>query len=232
MLFKNRVDAGQLLAEKLSHYGSRFSSENPLILALPRGGVPVAFEVARALGAQLDVFIVRKLGAPGQPELALGAIASGGTIVWNQDIIRALSLSTASLQHIVERESAEVIRRERAYRGYRPQPRVSDRILILIDDGMATGATMLAAVQALRAKNPHKLIVAVPVAASEACNAIQQHVDEIICLEKPAPFFGVGTWYDDFTQTTDQEVSDLLARAYDRTERSEDVSNQEIFPDF
>lgn len=231
MLFKNRTEAGQKLAAALSQYGSQRSDEDPLVLALPRGGVPVAFQVARALGTQLDVFIVRKLGAPGQPELALGAIASGGTIVWNHDILRALGLPDARLQRVLEHENAELIRREREYRGHRPQPRLSDRTILLIDDGLATGATMRAAVQAIQAKKPKKLVAAVPVASREACNAIQPHVDHIICLQKPDPFYGVGAWYDDFSQTSDQEVHQLLAKAYDQTKNSHEKPDPDIFPD-
>lgn len=232
MLFKNRADAGQALAEKLAKLNSLFIDEAPLVLALPRGGVPVAFEVARELGAQLDVLIVRKIGAPGQSELALGAIASGGVTAWNNDIIQALGISQERIQRVVEHEQQELTRRERAYRGYRPQPRVQDRTVLLIDDGLATGASMLAAIRAVHAQHPKKLIVAVPVASNEACAAISQHVDEIVCLNKPSPFFGVGTWYDDFTQTTDQQVHDLLALAFDQTENSNQSPDQEIFPDY
>ncbi len=230
MLYKNRVHAGHILAEKLAKYGSEFTQEDPLVLALPRGGVPVAFEVARALGAQLDVLIVRKIGVPGQAELAMGAIASGGVTVWNHDIIQALGISQARIQNVVEHEEQELTRRERTYRGYRPHPRIQDRTVLLIDDGLATGATMLAAVRAVLAQQPKKLVVAVPVASSEACAAIGQHVDEIICLQKPLPFYGVGTWYDDFTQITDQQVHDLLAKTFDQTKNSNERQDLGIFP--
>ncbi len=232
MLFKNRFTAGQRLAEKLAKYGSQFTNEDPLILALPRGGVPVAFEVARALGTQLDVLIVRKIGVPGQSELAMGAIASGQVTVWNDDIIDALGISQARIQKVVDHEEQELIRRERIYRGYRPQPRIEDRTVLLIDDGLATGASMLAAIRATQAQNPKELVVAVPVGSPEACAAISQHVDEMICLEKPSPFYGVGTWYDDFTQTTDQQVYDLLAQTFDQTQNSNQSPDQTIFPDY
>lgn len=210
MLFKDRRHAGRMLAEKLRHYQNR---DDVLVLALPRGGVPVAFEVARNLGAPLDVFIVRKLGVPGQEEYAMGAIASGGVRVINEDAVRYLRISNDVIDAVAVKEGKELERRERAYRGERPLPDFGGRTVILIDDGLATGSTMRAAAAALRAKRPARLVVAVPVAAPDTCDEFRSEVDEIICAATPEPFLGVGRWYGDFAQTTDEEVHELLEQA-------------------
>jgi putative phosphoribosyl transferase len=187
-----------------------------MVLALPRGGVPVGFEVASALQAPLDVFIVRKLGVPGQEELAFGAIASGGVRVLNDDIVRQLRLSQTVIEHVSRREEAELERRERAYREGRRRPRIQGYSVILADDGLATGATMLAGARALRQADPAEVIVAVPVAPPHTCEQFRAEVDDIVCGATPDPFYGVGAWYDDFTQTTDEEVRHLLAIAAER----------------
>jgi len=183
------------------------------VLALPRGGVPVGYEVARALGAPLDVFLVRKLGVPGHEELAMGAIASGGVRVVNEEAVRQLGIPPAWLDAAAEREADELARREAAYRDGRPPPDVRGKIVILVDDGLATGSTMRAAVAALRRLDPAKVVVAVPVGAAETCAEFKGEADDAVCAEEPEPFFAVGSWYDDFTQTTDAEVRELLARA-------------------
>jgi putative phosphoribosyl transferase len=208
--FENRADAGVKLATKLSRYANR---PDVLVLALPRGGVPVAYEVARALRAPLDVFIVRKLGVPGYEELAMGAIASGGVRVMNDDIARSFDFPQTVINSIARREEAELRRRERLYRGNRPAPNVHGRTVILVDDGLATGSTMRAAAVALRQMGPSKVIVAVPVAAPETCAEFRSEVDDVICFATPDPFMAVGAWYADFSQTSDQEVRDLLERA-------------------
>ena len=208
--FKDRRDAGRKLAQRLSRY-----AEQPkiLILALPRGGVPVAYEVARALGARLDIFIVRKLGLPGHEELAMGAVASGGVRILNRDIIRMFSIPDEVINFVVKRELQELQRREKLYRGNRPGPEVRDQTVILIDDGLATGASMRAAITGLRAQGPARIVVAVPAAAPEVCEAFREEVDEIVCAITPEPFYGVGRWYEDFTQVTDEEVKVLLEEA-------------------
>ena len=210
--FCDRAEAGRFLAARLGAYANR---RDVLTLALPRGGVPVAFEVARSLRAPLDVFLVRKLGVPGHEELAMGAIATGGVRVLNDEVVQSLGLTSEVVERVTARELRELERRERSYRGERPAPDVGDRAVILIDDGLATGATMRAAVQALRQREPARLIVAVPVASKETCRQFQSRgeADEIVCALTPEPFFAVGTWYEDFGQTTDEEVRDLLARA-------------------
>jgi predicted phosphoribosyltransferase len=208
--FRDRRDAGRKLAQKLPAYVGR---SNVLILALPRGGVPVAYEVARALNAALDIFLVRKLGLPGREELAIGAIASGGIRILNQDIVRMLSVPDEVIHFVVRRELQELQRREELYRGNRPFPDVRDRTVILIDDGLATGASMRAAVAGLRAQHPARIVVAVPAAAAEVCEAFQSEVDEVVCASMPDPFYGVGRWYDDFSQVTDEEVRSLLQEA-------------------
>jgi putative phosphoribosyl transferase len=208
--FENRADAGVKLATKLSRYANQ---PDVLMLALPRGGVPVAYEVARALRAPLDVFIVRKLGVPGYEELAMGAIASGGVRVMNDDIARSFDFPQTVINSIARREEAELRRRERLYRGNRPAPNVHGRTVILVDDGLATGSTMRAAAVALRQMGPSKVIVAVPVAAPETCAEFRSEVDDVICFATPDPFMAVGAWYADFSQTSDQEVRDLLERA-------------------
>lgn len=208
MLFKDRTDAGRKLASRLADYGV-----DALILALPRGGVPVAFEVARVLGASLDVFLVRKLGVPGREELAMGAVASGGGRVINDDVVRALHIPEQDIAAAVERETRELERRERLYRGNKPFPAVEGRTVILVDDGLATGASMRAAVAALRQQNPGKLVVAVPTAPSDTCEVLRREVDEVVCATTPEPFYGVGQWYENFPQTRDEEVLEILKRA-------------------
>jgi len=209
-LFQDRKAAGQYLAEKLSAYGGR---EDVLVLALPRGGVPVGFEVAKALDAPLDVYVVRKVGVPGYEELAMGAVASGGVRVLNHSVIESLEISDEVIEQVAAEELKELERRERLYRGERPPVDVAGRIVILVDDGLATGATMKAAAQALRARRPSKIVVAVPVAAAETCDEFRDIVDEVICGMTPAPFHAVGIWYQDFSQTSDDEVRALLAAA-------------------
>jgi predicted phosphoribosyltransferase len=206
--FRDRREAGRLLATELAAYSNR---EDVLVLALPRGGVPVAYEVARALGAPLDLFLVRKLGVPAQEELAMGAVATGGTRVINDDIVRALRIPDHIIDAVAAREQEEIARRERLYRGNNPPPDVSNRTVILVDDGLATGATMLAAIKALKQKQAFGIVVAVPTASRETCESLRAEVDEIICAFSPEPFYAVGLWYEDFSQTTDEEVRDLLA---------------------
>jgi predicted phosphoribosyltransferase len=207
--FRNRTDAGRRLAEKLAAYADR---PDVLVLALPRGGVPVGYGVARALGAPLDVFLVRKLGVPGYEELAMGAVASGGVRVLNEEIVRGLGISEHEIDAVAARELQEVRRRERLYRGDRPPPDVGGRTAILVDDGLATGATMRAAIRALRQQTPARIVVAVPTASPDTCEALKTEADDVICAMTPEPFFAVGHWYDDFTQTTDDEVRELLGR--------------------
>ena len=213
MLFKDRTAAGQRLAKDLKQYANR---PDVIVLALPRGGVPVAYHVARELNAPLDVWLVRKLGVPGREELAMGAIASGGTRILNEEVVKMLSLPEEDINRVAAKEQRELERREKAYRGDRPPQELSDRTVILVDDGLATGASMHAAAVALRQHNPKQIIAAVPVSAPETCNELQVEVDEIICSETPKPFLAVGLWYDKFDQTTDQEVRDLLERSADR----------------
>jgi len=208
--FENRAEAGRRLADKLVEYAGR---PDVLVLALPRGGVPVAFEVAQALQAPLDVFLVRKLGVPGHEELAMGAIASGGVLCLNENVIQALKPPLRVVQAVSARELEELERRERAYRGDRPALEVRGRTVILVDDGLATGSTMRAAVAAVRRLEPARLIVAVPTAAPSTCAELGPEADECICCITPDPFYAVGVWYEDFSQTTDQEVRDLLDRA-------------------
>lgn len=217
MIFQDRAEAGQALASALRKYANR---RDVFILALPRGGVPVAFEVARELGAPLDVFVVRKLGTPGQEELALGAIASGGTHVLNNEVVETLCIPSPTIDAIVRREERELERREREFRGDRPPPDVRGKTVILIDDGLATGSTMRAAVAALRAQRPAQIVVAVPVAAAATCNRLAADVDEMVCLCAPDEFYAVGEWYRDFSQTTDEEVRELLQQAGSSQERA------------
>lgn len=205
--FRDRREAGQRLAEALLPYAS---SNRVIVLGLPRGGVPVAFEVARRLGAPLDVCIVRKLGVPGHEELAMGAIASGGIRLINEEVVDAYAVSDAQIAAVTEAEQRELERRERLYRDNRPLPPLRDRTVILVDDGLATGATMRVAVLALRYEAPARIVVAVPVAAAETCDDFREIVDDIVCAETPWPFYAVGVWYEDFTQTTDDEVHELL----------------------
>ena len=210
MLFRDRTEAGQVLANRLVPYANR---PDVLVLALPRGGVPVAYEVARMLHAPLDVFLVRKLGVPGHEELAMGALASGGARVLNEEVVRGLHISEEVIAAVAEREQEELARRERLFRGERPAPDVRGRTVILVDDGLATGSTMRAAIAALRQQGPARIVVAVPVGAYETCAELQMEADEVVCARTPEPFHAVGLWYDDFTQTTDEEVHELLARA-------------------
>jgi len=208
--FRDRIEAGQLLGRELA---SRFvDAGDAVVLALPRGGVPGGYEVAKALGASLDLFIVRKLGVPGHEELAMGAIASGGVRVLNHDVIDYAGVTQQQLDAVAARGELELARREAEYRGNRAPLDVRGRTVIIVDDGLATGSTMRAAVQALRAMEPKRVIVAVPVAAAQTCEDFREIVDEIVCLRTPEPFEAVGLWYDDFTQTTDAEVHALLSR--------------------
>ena len=207
--FPDRSFAGQALARELSHYAGR---NDVVVLALPRGGVPVAFEIAHALHAPLDVFLVRKLGVPHQEELAMGAIASGGTRVLNEAVVENLQITPEQIEQVARREERELARREEAFRSG-PPVSVRDRMVILVDDGLATGSTMRAAVQALKKQEPKHILVAVPVAASEICRAFSVVVDDVVCLHTPSPFTAVGCWYDDFAQVTDDEVRDYLQRA-------------------
>jgi putative phosphoribosyl transferase len=210
MLFDDRRHAGRVLAQKLGHYRNR---NDVIVLALPRGGVPVAFEVAHALDAPLDIFIVRKLGVPGNEEYAMGAIASGGVRVLNHEALRYLRISDEVIDAVALKESKELERRERAYRGERAAPDLDGRTVILVDDGLATGSTMRAAAAAVRALNPRRIVVAVPVSAAETCEEFRSEVDEIVCGATPEPFLGVGRWYRDFAQTDDEEVHRLLEQA-------------------
>lgn len=210
MIFKDRADAGKQLAETLTHFSGE---RNAFVLALPRGGVPVAYEVAIQLHLPLDIFLVRKLGFPGQPELAMGAIASGGTRVLNEDLIRSGRIQQHIIEAVTEREAHELQRREHVYRSGRPALEVVGKTIILIDDGLATGASMRAAITALRQQQPNRVIVAVPVASKEVCHEFQQHADAVVCVITPQPFYGVGRWYNDFSQTTDDEVQQLLQKA-------------------
>jgi putative phosphoribosyl transferase len=210
MLFRNRTEAGRQLAAKLGEYADR---PDVLVLALPRGGVPVAFEVAQVLRAPLDVFLVRKLGVPGHEELAMGAIATGGVRVLNEDVVRPLRIPDEVIDAVAAEEEEELKRRERAYRGGRPAPQVHGKTVILVDDGLATGSTMRAAVAALRQQRPARIVVAVPVGAPETCAEFQAEADETVCARTPEPFYAVGLWYGDFSQTTDEEVHDLVERA-------------------
>jgi len=208
--FRDRSDAGVFLAGKLSTYKNR---PDVIVLGLPRGGVPVAYEVARGLNAPLDIFIVRKLGVPGQEELAMGAIATGGVRTLNDDVIQALRISGEEIDVVAAREAEELKRREYLYRGGRPGPIVAGFVVIVIDDGLATGSSMRAAVAALRLQNPARIVVAVPVAAAQTCRLLRQTADEVICATTPEPFYSVGQWYIDFGQTTDEEVTELLMSA-------------------
>jgi predicted phosphoribosyltransferase len=206
--FRNRIEAGRRLAEELADYAGQ---ADVLVLALPRGGVTVGAEVARALGAPLDVMLVRKLGVPGHEELAMGAIASGGVRIISDEVIAALGVSERELAAVAAAEEAELARRERLYRGTRGSPDVRGRTVILVDDGLATGATMRAAAAAILSQRPRRLVVAVPVAPDEICRALRTEVDQVVCALTPEPFHSVGTWYEDFSQTTDDEVRELLS---------------------
>lgn len=208
--FRDRSEAGRVLASKLFAYANH---PDVLVLALPRGGVPVAYEVAVALNVPLDVFLVRKLGVPGFEELAMGAVATGGVRVLNEQVVQTLGIPDYVIDAVSAWERQELARRERLYRGDRPAPDVHGRTVILVDDGLATGSTMQAAIAALRQRTPARIVVAVPTASLETCNALKSEVDDIICAITPEPFRAVGLWYQDFSQTTDEEVRELLARA-------------------
>jgi predicted phosphoribosyltransferase len=210
MIYRDRIEAGQRLAAQLGDYADR---RDVLVLALPRGGVPVAFEVARALRAPLDIFLVRKLGVPGHQELAMGAIATGGVLVLNEEIVSYLRIPGEVIDAVAADEQNELERRERLYRGDRPAPDARGKTVILVDDGLATGSTMRAAAAALRQQQPARIVVAVPVSAVQTCDEYRMGVDEIVCAVTPEPFHAVGLWYEDFSQTTDEEVRTLLARS-------------------
>lgn len=209
--FHDRRDAGQWLAADLHAYAAR---TDVIVLALPRGGVPVGYEVAVTLGAPLDVFVVRKLGLPGHEELAMGALASGGVRVLDEELIRLARVTPAEVSRVTTAEQAELERRERRYRGDRPFPDLRGKTAILVDDGLATGSTMRAAVTALRIEGPTRIVVAVPVAAAETRDALKRLADDVVCAVTPEPFHAVGLWYDDFSQTTDDEVRELLERSH------------------
>jgi len=209
-IFQDRSDAGKFLAKKLVHHAN---DPSVVVLGLPRGGVPVAFQVARALDAPLDVFIVRKLGVPGYEELAMGAIASGGVRVLNEEIIHRINIPPSAVEAVTAEEVQELARCERAFRGSREPARIEGHTIILVDDGLATGATMRAAVRALRRQNPSYLTVAVPIGSKDTCDQFRGEVDELICGDTPEPFFAVGTWYANFLPTTDEEVHRLLDHA-------------------
>jgi predicted phosphoribosyltransferase len=211
--FLDRFAAGRVLASMLGSYAGR---DDVLVLALPRGGLPVGYEIAAALGAPLDVFVVRKLGVPGQEELAMGAIATGRVRVLNDEVVQMLRIPAHVIDAVAAEEERELRRREVAYRGERPPPALEGRTVILVDDGLATGATMRAAVAAVRAQRPARLVIAVPTAAPSTCEEFREIVDEIVCAMTPEPFYAVGLWYEDFSQTTDEEVRELLERARER----------------
>jgi len=216
MRFRDRAHAGRVLARALLAYAGR--RDDVVVLALPRGGVPVAAELARALGAQLDVFVVRKLGLPGHEELAMGAVAPGGVLILDDRLVRGLGIPDEVLQETVEKELRELERREAAYRAGRPPLDLEGKTVILVDDGLATGATMRAAALALRKYRPARVVVAVPVASAETCDEFRADVDEIVCALTPSPFHAVGLWYDDFSQTSDEEVRELLRDSSDDEE--------------
>lgn len=209
--FEDRIQAGRLLGQALHKYAKR---PDVTILALPRGGVPVGFEVAQAINAPLDIMLVRKLGTPGNEELAMGAIASGGVCVLNSDLVAAFNISQELIEAVARREQQELERRERAYRGDHPAPAIEDRCLILVDDGLATGASMRAAVAALKQRKPASIVVAIPVAPPDTVEILKEEADEVVCLATPEPFLAVGRWYEDFSQTSDEDVKAFLVRAW------------------
>lgn len=215
--FRDRRDAGRVLAERFTQYADR---DDVMVLALPRGGVPVGFEVAERLRAPLDVFLVRKLGLPGQEELGMGAIATGDVRVLNEGILRMAGITPEILEAVTVRERAELVRRERLYRGDRPPLDVRGRTVILVDDGLATGATMRAAALALRQRDPLRLVLAVPTASADTCETLRTVAEVVVCVATPEPFFAVGLCYDDFSETSDEEVRELLRRAEARPTRA------------
>lgn len=208
---KDRITAGRALARAMEHYRDR---QDLLVLALPRGGVPVAFELAQALDAPIDLMLVRKLGSPGQRELAMGAIASGGVRVLNEELVSYLGVSEETIEKVAASEQEELERRERAYRGDRPWPEIAGKCVILVDDGVATGATMRVAIKALRKQNPKELVVAVPVAPPDTVATLRREADAVVCLAMPEPFTAIGLWYANFSQVSDEEVTTQLARAW------------------
>jgi putative phosphoribosyl transferase len=210
LMFEDRRAAGRELGSKLARYQNQ---PDAIVLALPRGGIPVGFEVAQMLKAPLDVFVVRKLGVPGQPELAMGAIASGGVLVLNDEVVQSLNIPMDIIELVAAAEKEELQRREEAYRGDHPPLNPKGKTVILVDDGLATGSTMRAAVRALRMQEPARLVVAVPIGAAETCALLQEEADETVCAHMPEPFYAVGMWYGDFSQTTDEEVRALLEQA-------------------
>ncbi len=210
---KDRMTAGRALAKAMANYHDR---RDLLVLALPRGGVPVAFELAEALNAPLDLMLVRKLGSPGQRELAMGAIASGGVRVLNEELVSYLHVSEETLEEVAASEQKELERREQAYRGDRPWPKIAGKCVILVDDGVATGATMRVAIKALRKQNPGELVVAVPVAPPDTVHVLRKEADDVVCLATPEPFAAIGLWYVNFSQVSDEEVTELLRRAWNR----------------
>ncbi len=209
-LFRDRTDAGQQLAEALRDYADQ---KDTLILALPRGGLPVGFEIAKVLHLPMDAFLVRKLGVPGQEELAMGAIAMGGVHFFNQNILGMLDISKEDIQRVIAAEEQEMQRRNQVYRGGKPPPAIENRTVILVDDGVATGATILAAVSALKKMKPKSLIIAVPVAPSDTLQKLEAEVDQVVCLAAPENFFAISAWYQEFPQTSDEQVCDFLERA-------------------
>lgn len=213
--FENRAAAGRILAEKLEHYSDRF---DVIVFALPRGGVPVGYEVAKHLKAPLEIFLVRKLGVPGHEEFAMGAIASGGLWFVNDDVVKQLGITRQQIKQIVEREERELERREQLYGTEFSKAEVRRQTVILVDDGLATGSTMRAAVAALKQKHPDRIVVAIPVGSASTCDALEKEVDEIVCVQKPEEFQAVGQWYKDFSQTSDDEVRELLHRTRNRFE--------------
>lgn len=210
MLFQDRVEAGRRLATELTARLPTIRDEDPIVLAIPRGGVPIGYEVARAIDAPLDLFIARKLGAPGHEELGIGAVAPGGTRFLDADAIRALGVSEAYIEEVTRKELAELERRLRCFRGDRPPPAIEGRSVVLVDDGLATGVTALASLAALRLQHPRRLVFAAPVCSIEGATAVSRQADDVVCVAMPERFFGVGAWYRDFTQTTDEEVVELL----------------------
>ena len=228
MLFPDRFEAGRRLASELLRRLPGIRDEDPIVLAIPRGGVPVGYEVARAIEAPLDLFIARKLGAPGHEELGIGAVAPGGTRFLDAEAIRMLDVSEAYIEEITRKEMAELERRMRRFRGDRPPPRIEGRGVILVDDGLATGVTALASLGALRVQRPRRLVFAAPVCSVEGAQAVTRQADDVICVAVPERFFGVGAWYHDFTQTTDEEVVELLTRSQESGVRGQGVSEGRV----